>query len=88
MRDDGHWIRHQLVPSLLADGKLAFGANPASVIVRSVEAVRVPMEESFMLTACYKVKIELAESSDDNAATSVIRLVAKVHIMHYMPNAY
>lgn len=79
-RDDLHWIRNDAVPSLLAKGQLTFGPDCKPAVLRRVEAKRLSMEESFMLTACYKVDVVLAESADEGAATSVIKLVIKVWV--------
>lgn len=73
LRDDEHWIKEELIPSLVAKGKLGFG--PDSTILRSIETERVSVADTFMLTACYRVRIKLAESSDSNA---IVRLVVKV----------
>lgn len=78
LRDDVHWIKHELVPLLLADRKHAFDLSGRAAVLCNVEAVRLSTEDGFMLSACYKVSVELAESGNENAATSVIRLVAKV----------
>lgn len=77
-REDEKWIQAELVPSLVSNGKLSFGPFSQQAILRSVKAVRLPADESFMLTACYNVSVELAESSDETAEISVTKLVVKV----------
>lgn len=79
-RNDEQWIRSEAIPSLVANGKLTFGPNAQPAVLRSVDATRLSMAESFMLTACYKVQVELAESTDANAATSLVKLVVKVSV--------
>lgn len=77
-RDDEHWIRTVAIPSLVENGKLTFKGNGRRAVLRSVEAKRLSMAESFMLTACYKANVVLAESSGENADTWLIKLVVKV----------
>lgn len=75
------WIREELIPSLVSDGKLKHGLNSKSTTLRSIEATRVSMEDSFMLSSCYKVIVKLVESTDESAETSVIKLVVKVGLL-------
>lgn len=82
-RDDEKLIKTNLIPSLVDSGKITFGPNGKPAVLRSVEAKRLSMEESFMLTACYKVTVEIAESSDENAATSLTKLIVKVNLMFF-----
>lgn len=75
-REDELWIKTELIPSLVADGKLDKGPN---AVLRSIQATRISMDETYMMTACYRVTIELAESANEKAETSLIKLVVKVN---------
>lgn len=77
-RDDEQWIKTELVPSLLADGKLIIAQHIKPAMLRSVLVTRLLSLDSFMLTVCYKVTVELAESNDESAAASLVKLVVKV----------
>lgn len=81
LRNDDHWIRNDVIPSLVASGKITFGPAESPACIRTLEIYRIPMEESFMLTCCYKVTIVLVEASkaaDENSTTIAVKLVVKV----------
>lgn len=75
---DLQWIRDELIPSLVSDGKLTFGPGAKSTALRNIEATRLSMEDSFMITSCYKITVQLAESTDEKASTTLKKLVVKV----------
>lgn len=86
MNSDEEWIRNELIPSLVASGKLSFGSAGLPASVRTVELSKISMEESFMLTVCFKAKIvlvELAQAENENAETAIARLVVKVSLQLY-----
>lgn len=80
-RDDIQWIRDELIPSLVSSGKLSVGSDANSTEVRSVEATR--LKGAFMLTCCYKVTVQLIDTTNENAASSLIKLVVKVLFINF-----
>lgn len=78
------WIENELIPSLVAEGKLTFGAAAHPAVVRNVDIARISIEESTMLTMCYRVKVQLSAAADGadaeckNIDTSLVNLIVKV----------
>lgn len=75
------WIKTKLIPSLVVEGRLKFSPNSKSTVLRSVNATRLSMDDSFMLTTCYRISVELAESNGPDADISLVKLVVKVEVL-------
>lgn len=81
VRNDEIWISNEMIPLLMDCGKLTFGPLKLPAAVRTIQLAKISMEESFMLTVCYKVQLVLvkaADVADENAAKSIVKLVVKV----------
>lgn len=54
--DPAEFIKCELVPKLVSDGKLSFDGDAA---IKSCEASKLGEDGTFMRTLCYRVKVEL-----------------------------
>lgn len=80
-RKNAEWIRNTLVPHLVENGKISIGSSKRGAAVRNIDVTKISLDESTMLTDCYRVQVTLepkAEHLKQTELTSVVSLVVKV----------
>lgn len=80
-RKNAEWIRNTLIPHLVDSGKISIGSSKLGEAIRNIDVTKISLEESTMLTDCYRVRVTLeseAENLKHTEMTSVASLVVKV----------
>lgn len=71
------WIKNELIPTILAEGKLSsksLSDNDQLPVLKDVSVKCLTTSESFMLTLCYKVQVVLEENGNEYKLFLVVKV--------------